>query len=103
VAKLSRIDNWSFAYQSAGKTNEKWLGPDILEALNELSLKGDTDHVLVVPIGFVADHLEISYDIDIEAQLFASARGLNLKRTESLNASSAFINALADVVHERLN
>ena len=103
VAKLSRIDNWSFAYQSAGKTNEKWLGPDILEALNDLSLKGDTDHVLVVPIGFVADHLEISYDIDIEAQLFASARGLNLKRTESLNASPAFINALADVVHKRLN
>lgn len=103
VAKLSRIDNWSFAYQSAGKTNEKWLGPGILEALNDLSLKGDTDHVLVVPIGFVADHLEISYDIDIEAQLFASARGLNLKRTESLNASPAFINALADVVHRRLN
>jgi ferrochelatase len=103
VAKLLRIDNWSFAYQSAGKTNEKWLGPDILEALNELSLKGDTDHVLVVPIGFVADHLEISYDIDLEAQLFASARGLNLKRTESLNASPAFINALADIVHRRLN
>lgn len=103
VAKLSRIDNWSFAYQSAGKTNEKWLGPDILEALNELSLKGETDHVLVVPIGFVADHLEISYDIDFEAQLFASARGLNLKRTESLNTSPAFINALADVVHKRLN
>lgn len=103
VAKLSRIDNWSFAYQSAGKTNEKWLGPDILEALNELSLKGDTDHVLVVPIGFVADHLEILHDIDFEAQLFASARGLNLKRTESLNASPAFINALADVVHKRLN
>jgi ferrochelatase len=103
VAKLSKIDNWSFAYQSAAKTNEKWLGPHILEAPNEWSLKGDTDHVLIVPIGFVADNLEILYDIDLEVQLFASARGLNLKRTESLNPSPTLINALADVLDKRLN
>jgi ferrochelatase len=103
VAKLLRIDNWSFAYQSAGETNEKWLRPDILEALNEWSLKGDTHHVLIVPIGFVADNMEILYDIDLEAQLLASTHGLNLKRTESLNASPTFINALADVLHRRLN
>jgi ferrochelatase len=103
VAKLSKVDNWSFAYQSAGKTDEKWLGPDILEALNDWSLKGDTDHVLIVPLGFVADNLEILYDIDIEAQLFARARGLDLKRTESLNASPTFINALTDILHEQLS
>jgi ferrochelatase len=103
VAKLSKIDRWSFAYQSAGKTDEKWLGPDILEALNEWSLKGDTDHVLIVPLGFVADNLEILYDIDLEARLFARARGLDLKRTESLNASPTFINGLADILHEQLS
>jgi len=103
VAKLSRIDDWSFAYQSAGQTDEKWLGPDIVEALNQLSRSGKKDHVLVVPIGFVADHLETLYDIDFEAQLFASAHSLNLKRAESLNVSPTFINALADIVRERLN
>jgi ferrochelatase len=103
VAKLSKIDRWSFAYQSAGKTDEKWLGPDVLEALNEWSLKGDTGHVLIVPLGFVADNLEILYDIDLEARLFARARGLDLKRTESLNASPTFINGLADILHEQLS
>jgi ferrochelatase len=56
-----------------------------------------------VPIGFVADHLETLYDIDFEAQLFASAHCLNLKRTESLNTNPTFINALADIVRKRLS
>jgi ferrochelatase len=68
VADLLHLDHWSFAYQSAGHTDEKWLGPDILESLRELSQRGKVADVLVVPIGFVADHLEILYDIDVEAQ-----------------------------------
>lgn len=105
VADLLEIDHWSFAYQSAGQTGEKWLGPDILEALEKLSsrVKESGRNVLVVPIGFVADHLEILYDIDVEAQLFASAHGLNLKRTQSLNTNPTFIAALADLVQRRLN
>ncbi|HKM79126.1 MAG TPA: ferrochelatase [Candidatus Bathyarchaeia archaeon] len=99
VAKLSKIEKWSFAYQSAGHTHEKWLGPDILEALGSI---GNSGNVLVVPIGFVSDHLEILYDIDVEAQTFARARGINLQRTESLNASPAFIAALADIVRNRI-
>jgi ferrochelatase len=101
VAKLSKVDHWTFAYQSASITGEKWLGPDLLEVLGELSRHGDHE-VLIVPIGFVADHLEILYDIDVEAQLFASANGLALKRTESLNTSSTFIAALADIVRKRI-
>src|SRR5208337_630647 len=68
VADMLKLDSWSFAYQSAGQTAEKWLGPDILESLKGISERGKTVNVLVVPIGFVADHLEILYDIDVEAQ-----------------------------------
>jgi ferrochelatase len=104
VADMPRLENWSFAYQSAGQTNEKWLEPDILEKLDEISKYSSTSgsDVLVVPIGFVADHLEILYDLDIEAQLFAQRHGLTLRRTESLNTSPTFIAALADIVRKKL-
>jgi len=102
VADLLNVDHWSFAYQSAGQTAEKWLGPDILESLQELGQRA-ISNVLVVPIGFVADHLEILYDIDVEAQEFAKTHRLNLKRTESLNTSPTFISALADIVLKRAN
>jgi ferrochelatase len=101
VASILKLDHWSFAYQSAGQTAEKWLGPDILESLKEISELGKTVNVLVVPIGFVADHLEILYDIDVEAQEFAKAHGLHLKRTESMNTSQTFISALADIALAR--
>ena len=103
VANQLKIDRWSFAYQSAGQGDEKWLGPGILEVLKEMSRSAKACNVLVVPIGFVADHLEILYDIDIEAQSFAKAHDLNLKRTKSLNISPTFIAALADIVRRRLN
>jgi ferrochelatase len=99
VASLVNIERWSLAYQSAGHTRDKWLGPDILEVLGRLPKHAN---VLVVPIGFVSDHIEILYDIDVEAQAFARSRGINLIRTESLNTSPAFINALADVVSSRI-
>lgn len=101
VASLSKLEHWSFAYQSAGQTGEKWLGPDILEALQNLSTRHVNPNVLVVPIGFVADHLEILYDIDIEAQEFSRAHGLTMKRTESLNTSPTFISALAEIIARR--
>ena len=101
VADILKLDRWSFAYQSAGQTTEKWLGPDILESLQEISQRGKTLNVLVIPIGFVADHLEILYDIDVEAKEFAKVHGLNLMRTESLNTSPTFISALADIALAR--
>jgi len=99
VARLTNIERWSFAYQSAGQTGEKWLGPDILEVLGKIAAKSN---VLVVPIGFVTDHLEILYDIDVEARALAESHKITLHRTESLNTSPKFITALADIVGNRL-
>jgi ferrochelatase len=100
VANMLGLNHWSLAYQSAGMTNEKWLGPDILEALES---RHAGSSILIVPIGFVSDHLEILYDIDVEAQEFAKNRGLRLVRSESLNASPTFIRALAAIVKARLD
>ena len=101
VANLLGREQWSFAYQSAGQTKEKWLGPDLIDFLRAFQSRKSFSDVLVVPIGFVADHLEILYDIDVEAQDFARSNGLNLKRTESLNSNPTFISALADLVQKR--
>ena len=101
VADLVGRKNWSFAYQSAGQTEDKWLGPDLIEYLRGRQA-AEVAGVLVVPIGFVADHLEILYDIDVEAQEFARSINLNLKRTESLNTSPIFISALTDIVSKHV-
>ena len=89
---------WEFAFQSASHTGEPWLGPDLLEAIDESAAK----EVLVCPIGFVADHLEVLYDIDVEAQAFARQRGIRLRRTASFNARPDFIAALASIVDDAL-
>jgi len=86
-------DDWEVAWQSAGRTPEPWLGPDILDAIDDLA--GDVDAVLVCPCGFVADHLEVLYDLDIEAAARADDAGLGFARTDSLNADPAVMNALA--------
>ena len=92
---------WQFAYQSAGHTPEEWLKPDFKDLLPDLADRGHK-HVLFVPTQFLADHLEILYDIDIAAREQAEARGIAFHRTESLNLSPAFIDALADVAREEL-
>ena len=97
VAEAAGLASWRFAYQSASHTGEPWLGPDILETLADLASQG-REHVLVVPIGFVSDNLEILFDIDVEAQELARGLGFNLRRIEMLNASPTFIEALADLV-----
>jgi protoporphyrin/coproporphyrin ferrochelatase len=86
------------AFQSAGRTGEPWLAPSLAESLDELAA-GGARQVLLCPIGFVSDHLEVLYDIDVEAQAQASALGLRLVRTESLNSSGLLIGALAEVVN----
>ena len=100
IAERAGIDNWSFAFQSASATGEPWLGPDILEELERLHGKGAED-VLVAPIGFVSDHLEILWDIDVEAREKAAELGLELDRIESLNDDPAFIAGLAAIVRAR--
>jgi protoporphyrin/coproporphyrin ferrochelatase len=88
---------WQFAYQSAGHTREEWLRPDFTELLPGLRDAGH-DQVLVVPTQFVADHLEVLYDIDIAGAQEAAELGMTMKRGAMLNDSPRFIRALADVV-----
>ena len=92
---------WQFAYQSAGHTPEEWLKPDFKDLLPGLAAEGHR-HVLFVPTQFLADHLEILYDIDVAAREQAEAHGIAFHRTESLNLSPTFIDALADVARDEL-
>jgi len=85
------------AYQSAGRTEEPWLGPALEDVLDELGEAGERA-VLVAPIGFVSDHVEILYDIDIEAKQRAAKWRTRLERTESLNTDPRFIDAMARAV-----
>jgi ferrochelatase len=87
---------WQFAYQSAGHSPEEWLKPDLKDLLPGLRDAGHTA-VLVVPVQFLADHLEILYDIDIAAREEATDAGLAFNRIELMNTSPSFIRALADV------
>jgi ferrochelatase len=97
AAALADIARWDIAWQSAGRTPDPWIGPDILHVLREKHASGVTD-VVSCPIGFVSDHLEVLFDIDIEAQGVARDIGLHLVRTASLNDDPAFMALLADVV-----
>ncbi len=90
-------DRWSFCYQSAGHTPEEWLKPDFADVMPDLKAAGHT-HVLIAPVQFLADHLEILYDIEIGAREQAEEHGIVFARTESLNTSPLFIKALAEVV-----
>lgn len=94
-----KLPPWEFAFQSASTTGEPWLGPDLLEAVE----RSGAQNVLVCPIGFVADHLEVLYDLDVEAQAFARSRAIAIRRTASLNTRPAFIEAMAAVVGDSLS
>lgn len=96
VAERAAIDNWRFAWQSAGETGEPWLGPDIREVLQTLHGDGARE-VLSVPIGFVSEHLEILYDIDHEARQEAESLGMTLRRTRMPNADPTFVRVLASL------
>jgi ferrochelatase len=97
TAAKANLTSFDVAWQSAGRTPDPWLGPDILVALREKRAQGFTD-VVSCPIGFVSDHLEVLFDIDIEAQDVADEIGLNLVRTESLNDDPTFTSILASIV-----
>jgi protoporphyrin/coproporphyrin ferrochelatase len=101
VASAAGIDDWSFSYQSQSPTGEPWLGPDILDHLTDLQARG-VDDVLVCPVGFVSDHLEIRWDIDNEAVDRARELGLRLARIEMPNADPALVEVLARLVRQRL-
>jgi ferrochelatase len=101
IAERAALREWSWSYQSESPTGEPWLGPDILDHLTALDAEGTTD-VLVCPVGFVSDHLEIRWDIDIEAKERAAELGMRLERIEMPNAEQRFVGVLAEIVRGAL-
>jgi len=97
VAARADVTRWRTAWQSAGRTPEPWLGPDILEVVRGLPVEG-VDAVVVCPAGFTSDHLEVLYDVDVEARRVADEAGLGLARTASINDDAAVMGALAALV-----
>jgi ferrochelatase len=97
VAEQAGVEEWSFSFQSESPTGEPWLGPDILDHLDALAESGVRD-VLVCPIGFVSDHLEIRWDLDTEAVERAAALAIGLRRIQLPNADPAFVRVLAGLV-----
>jgi ferrochelatase len=99
--RLGRSD-YAFAFQSAGRTGEAWLGPELRDELRRLAEEGRHE-IVICPVGFVADHLEVLYDIDIEARAVAREIGTRLERARSMNDDPTFIAGLADVAEAALD
>jgi ferrochelatase len=97
IADRAGLDRWALAWQSAGRTPEPWRGPDVLEVIDDLATPG----LLVCAQGFTSDHLEILYDLDIEAAARAERRGIAFARTRSVNADPAVMAGLAQLVLDR--
>lgn len=100
AAALNRED-WGFAFQSQGMSGGVWLGPTVEDTIADLATQGHQG-VFVQPIGFLCDHVEVLYDIDIGFREFAKRHGLRLWRAESLNESPSLIAALAEIVRARV-
>ncbi|HJU87264.1 MAG TPA: ferrochelatase [Gemmatimonadota bacterium] len=101
VAEAAGVAQWEFAFQSAGRTGDAWLGPDVLETIGGIADRGH-DGVVLQAVGFVADHLEILYDLDVEARGVAESRGLRYTRAAMPNDDPAFVDVLARIVERRL-
>lgn len=101
IADAAGVEDWSFSYQSASETGEPWLGPDIVDHLDDLRGRG-VESVLICPVGFVADHLEIFWDLDTEATERAAELGMSFERIAMPNADPGFIQVLAGIVRRAL-
>src|SRR5439155_21857838 len=101
VADRAELDHWSFPVQSEAPSGEPWLGPDILDHVDDLQARG-VGEVVVCPVRFVADHLEIRWDLDHEAMEKANELGLGFGRIEMPNADPAFVPVLAGLVRRAL-
>jgi len=97
IAEATEIENWEFTWQSAGRTSEPWLGPDILDTMDRVVEEG-YKAILSAPIGFVSDHLEVLYDLDIEAKAKAAELGIAFERIEMLNTDPLYMDTLAESV-----
>lgn len=103
VAELVGIESWSVAWQSAGRTSDQWIGPDVCEVVRELGSQADHNAVLVCPAGFVSDHLELLYDLDIACRGVAAEAEIRFARTAAPNADPDFLEVLAQLVSSRLS
>jgi protoporphyrin/coproporphyrin ferrochelatase len=101
VAQAMGLIDYRMAFQSQGMTAEKWIGPTVESQIDELAEAG-AKHVLLIPVGFVSDHVEILYDIDVLFHDYGKARGVKVRRSESLNDSAKFAAALASLVTGRI-
>lgn len=101
VANSVGLENWRVAFQSQGIRDEAWIGPTVESEIDRLADEGHRQ-VLIAPIGFVCDHVEILYDIDIVFREYGAKKGITVRRTDSLNDSPRFIQALADLVQKRI-
>jgi ferrochelatase len=99
--QVPEIGEWSFAFQSQGMSGGEWLGPTVEDTITKLRDAGQSA-IFVQPIGFVCDHVEILFDVDILFRKYAEDRGMKLYRAESLNDSPTFAKAIADIVRTRL-
>lgn len=104
IAGAAGLDaaRWTLGWQSAGRTPEPWAGPDVLEQLRTLAEDGHTEGVLVVPQGFTSDHLEVAYDLDIEAARLAESLGLAFARTAVVNDDRSVMAELAELIHDQV-
>jgi protoporphyrin/coproporphyrin ferrochelatase len=101
VAEEARLASWSFSFQSESPTGEPWLGPDILDHLESLHRQG-VENVFVCPVGFVSDHLEIRWDLDVEARQKAAELGMHFERIEMPNTDPQFVRTLAEIAQRAL-
>jgi ferrochelatase len=101
VAETMSLSNWRLAFQSQGMTADPWIGPTVESQIDELAAAGHR-HVLIAPIGFVCDHVEILYDIDVVFREYGQSRGIAVLRSESLNDNPLFVSALASIVEARI-
>jgi ferrochelatase len=103
IAETLSVENWKLVYQSrSGSPADPWLGPDICDHLKQLEFAGVTD-VVVAPIGFVSDHMEVVYDLDVEAQQVAKELGLNMVRIPTAGTHPAFVKMIRELILERSN
>lgn len=104
VAKTLQLDDskWSFSFQSKGRSAEEWLGPGLEEHLDELHARGISD-VVVLPVGFLSDHVEVLFDVDMKAKNYAKSLGMTLTRARTLNTHPQLIRALSETIQDNVS
>ncbi len=104
IAEGAGVRAWRLVYQSrSGAPNQPWLEPDVGEVLREIAAGGDASDVIVVPVGFISDHMEVLYDLDIEAQSLAKELGITLHRARTVGCHPRFVQMIAELIEERLS